>query len=167
MVIALCSPHHYQLLQEYSGPTGTLLIGGWSAWLPFESLSLSFVGIGGSIFLWQAFHYSVSQKMAGCLTIVSESLHPSFPAPIRAEYIVHPREEVRRFAFDQSPHMIIWYLALSLITTGPAPSDPESSSSSQSTGLLCSGSPQLAALCPGSAPTGSGTPPCARCASGW
>ena len=40
MGIATCSPHQYQLVKEYSGPTGTLPIGGWSAWLPlvFESL---------------------------------------------------------------------------------------------------------------------------------
>ena len=40
MGIANCSPHQYQLVKEYSGPTGTLPIGGWSAWLPlvFESL---------------------------------------------------------------------------------------------------------------------------------
>ena len=66
VVIALCPYHSYQLGQEYSrlsevisiGGTSTSVvpIGGWLAWLPYESFHLP---VWAPRFLWREIHYSV------------------------------------------------------------------------------------------------------------
>ena len=84
VVIALCTYHLYQLGQEYSrvsdvisigGPsTSVIPIGGWLAWLPYESLHLP---VRETRSLWQEIH-CIFLEIWREMTETQPDSHPPF-----------------------------------------------------------------------------------------